>query len=78
VAPRKYFIPNINMRKVDGKDPITWIFHREECFDLHQVSRLKKVTIASLYLENDKFVWYQWLCDRKNILLSLGPFVRLN
>jgi hypothetical protein len=25
VAPRNYFIPNINMRKLEGKDPITWI-----------------------------------------------------
>ena len=27
---------------------------------------LQKVTIASLYLEADQFVWYQWRCDRKN------------
>ena len=27
---------------------------------------MKKVTIASLYLEPDQFVWYQWLCDHKN------------
>jgi hypothetical protein len=25
-APRNYFIPKIDMRKFDGKDPITWIF----------------------------------------------------
>jgi copper chaperone CopZ len=25
-APRKYLIPKINMRKFDGKYPITWIF----------------------------------------------------
>jgi hypothetical protein len=25
-APRNYLIPNIDMRKFDGKDPITWIF----------------------------------------------------
>jgi hypothetical protein len=27
---------------------------------------LQKVTLASLYLELDQFVWYQWLCERKN------------
>jgi hypothetical protein len=37
----------------------------EQFFDLHQVPSLQKVTIASLYLENDQFVWYQWLCERK-------------
>ena len=26
---------------------------------------MQKVTIASLYLEPDYFVWYQCLCDRK-------------
>ena len=53
------------MRKFDGKDPIMWIFQMEKFFDLHQVPTLQKVTIASLYLELDQFVWYQWLCDRK-------------
>jgi hypothetical protein len=66
VAPRNYFIPKIDMRKFDGKDPITWIFQMEQFFDLHQVPSLQKVPIASLYLENDQFVWYQWLCERKN------------
>ena len=41
-------------------------FQMEQFFDLHQVPTLQKVTIASLYLEPDQFVWYQWLCDRKN------------
>ena len=25
----------------------------------------EKVTIASLYLEPDQFLWYQWICDCK-------------
>jgi hypothetical protein len=32
VTPRKYFIPKINMRKFDGKYPITWIFYMEQCW----------------------------------------------
>ena len=64
-GPRNYFIPKIYMRKFDGKDPITWIFQMEQFFDLHQVPILQKVTIASLYLEPDQFVWYQWICDHK-------------
>jgi hypothetical protein len=51
------------MRKFDGKDPITWIFQMEQFFDLHQVPTLQKVTLASLYLEPDQFVWYQWICE---------------
>ena len=53
------------MRKFDGKDPITWIFQMVQFFDLHQVPSMQKVTIASLYLEPDQFVWYQWICDHK-------------
>ena len=35
LGPRNHFIPKIDMRKFDGKDPITWIFHMEQFFDLH-------------------------------------------
>ena len=41
-------LPKINMRKFDRKDPITWIFHMEQFFDIHQVPNLQKVTITSL------------------------------
>ena len=44
-------LPKINMRKFDGKDPITWIFQMDHFFDLHQMPMSQKVTIASLYLE---------------------------
>ena len=53
---RTNHIPNIDMRKFDGKDPITWILQMEQFFDLHQVTSLQKVTIASLYLEPKQFV----------------------
>jgi len=31
-------IPNIDMRKIDGKDPVTWILLMEQLYDLHDVS----------------------------------------
>ena len=62
------------MRKFDGKDPITWIFQMEQFFDLHQVPTLQNVTIASLYLEPNQFVWYQWLYDRKMTIISWSIF----
>ena len=58
LGPRNYFIPKIDMQKFDKKDPITWLFQMEQFFDLHQVPTLQKVTIASVYLEPDQFVWY--------------------
>ena len=63
------------MKKFDGKDPITWIFQMDQFFDIHQVPNLQKVTIASLYLEPQQFVWYQWLCERKkNTIISWSIF----
>ena len=73
---RNYFIPKIDMRKFDGKAPITWIFQMEQFFDLHQVPTLQKVTIAFLYLELDQFVWNQWLCDcKKDSIISWSIFI---
>jgi hypothetical protein len=64
------------MRTFDGKDPITWIFHMEQFFNLRQVSSLQKVPIASLYLENDNCFWYQWICERKNnCIVSWSIFI---
>ena len=45
-------LPKIDMRKWDGNGPISWIFWMEQCFDIHQVPNLQKVTIASLYLDH--------------------------
>jgi hypothetical protein len=35
--------PKIDMRKFDGKDPITWILQMEQFFDLHDVPHTQKV-----------------------------------
>jgi hypothetical protein len=61
-------VPKIDMRKFDGKDPITWILQMEQFFDLHNVPHTQKVLIASLYLEPNQFVWYRWLCSRKSLV----------
>jgi hypothetical protein len=59
-------VPNIDMRKFDGKDPITCILQMEQFFDLHNVSHTQKVQISSLYLEPNQFLWYRWICSRKS------------
>jgi hypothetical protein len=61
-------VPKIDMRKFDGKDPITWILQMEQFFDLHNVPHTQKVRIASLYLEPNQFVWYRWVCSRKSFV----------
>jgi hypothetical protein len=47
---KRNHVPKIDMRKFDGKDPITWILQMEQLFDLHNVPHTQKVRIASLYL----------------------------
>jgi hypothetical protein len=61
-------VPKIDMRKFYGKDPITWILHMEQFFDLHNVPHTQKVRIASLYLEPNQFVSYRWFCSRKSLI----------
>ena len=74
-SPRGIQVPKIDMSKFDGKDPITWIFHMEQFFNIHQVPNLQKVTIASLYLEPQQFLRYQWICEHKNnTIISLSIF----
>eukprot|EP00253_Pinus_taeda_P025396 PITA_25396 len=65
VGSKTHHIPKIDMRKFDGKDPATWILQMEQFFDLNNVQNTQKVRIATLYLEPNQFVWYQWLCSRK-------------
>jgi len=51
VGLKTHHIPKIDMRKFDGKDPVTWKLQMEKYFDLYDVQLLQKVRIASLYLE---------------------------
>ena len=39
VGWKNHHIPNIDMRKFYGKDPITWILHMEKYFDLNNVKK---------------------------------------
>jgi hypothetical protein len=38
-------VPKIDMRKFDGKDPITWILQMEQFFHLHNVPHTQKERI---------------------------------
>ena len=66
-------IPNIDMRMFNGMDSVTWILQMEKLFDLHDVQHTQKVRIATLYLEHNQFVWYQFFFSLNK--LSLGQFL---
>ena len=38
-------VPKIDMRKFDGKDPITWILQMEQFFDLHNIHKRYKLLL---------------------------------
>ena len=65
VGWKTHHIQDIDMRNFDGKDPVTWILQMEQYFELNNVKNTQKVRLATLYLEQNTFVWYQWLFSRK-------------
>ena len=74
VGWKTHHISNIYMRKFHGKDHVTWILQMEQHFDLNNVQNTQKVHIATLYLEQNTFVWYRWLFSHKKN--SLGQFLQ--
>ena len=40
----------------------------ERYFELQYMQNTQKVRIGTLYLEKNKFVWYQWLCSHKQLV----------
>ena len=68
VGLNNHHIPNMDMRKFDGNDTVTWILQMEQYFDLNNVKNTQKVRIATLNLEKNTFVWYRWLFSRKKIV----------
>jgi len=63
-----HHVTNIDMRKFDGKDTVTWILQMEQYFDLHNVEHIQKACIETLYVELNQFLWYQWLFSCKPLV----------
>ena len=60
VGGKDHHIPKMDMIKFYGNDPVTWILHIEQYFDLNNVKNTQKVHIATLYLEKNTL-------DRKSV-----------
>ena len=68
VGGKNHDISKMDVRKFDGKDLVTWILQMEQYFDLHNVQNTQKVYIATLHLEQNEFLWYQWIFSCKKIV----------
>jgi len=49
VGGKNHHIPKMDMRKFDGKDPVTWILQMEQYFDLHNVKNTQRYALK-LYI----------------------------
>ena len=49
VGGKNHHIPKMDMRKFDGKDPVTWILHMEQYFDLNNVQNTQNYALQ-LYI----------------------------
>ena len=49
VGLKTHHVPKIDMRKFDGKDPVTWILQMEQYFDLNNVQTQKRYALQ-LYI----------------------------
>ena len=47
---KNHHIPNIDMKKFDDKDLVTWIVQMEQYFDIRDVQHSQKIHILTLYL----------------------------
>jgi len=73
VGSKTHHVPNIDMRKFDGKDPVTWILQMEQYLDLH-ICKAHKRYALQLY------IWKQislYGIDYFSLVkkLSLGQFL---
>ena len=50
--------PQLKIFSFDGKDPTSWIFKAEHYFQVIQTPKMKKVSTASIQLEEDVVCWY--------------------
>ena len=75
VGFKTHHIPNIDIRNFYGKDSITWILQMKQYFDLNNVQNTQKVCIATLQLEQNRFIWYRFFAPVKK--LSLGQFLQM-
>ena len=73
VGGKNHHIPKMDMRKFDGKDPVTWTLQMEQYFDLNNVKNTQKVRIATLHLEQNTFYGIDGFALVKK--LSLGQFL---
>ena len=48
VGLKTHHVSKIDMRKFDGKDPVTWILQMEQYFELHNVQNTQKEILISV------------------------------
>ncbi|XP_038979199.1 uncharacterized protein LOC120109538 [Phoenix dactylifera] len=55
--------PKIDFPKFGGGDPYEWMDKAEQYFDVYEVPRRDRVTLASFHLEGRASRWWRWIRD---------------
>ena len=53
--------PKLDMYKFDGSHPAIWLAQMEQYFTLNPIrDDANKISVGSLYLDQERWQWWQW------------------
>ena len=62
-------IVKVDFPRYEGKgDPTIWLCKVEQFFELHEISAIEHVPLASFHLESEAHLWYQLLRQELSIV----------
>ena len=64
----------LEVPRFDDTDPMVWIFKITQFFDYHSTPDSERLTIASFYMDDPTFAWFQWT-SRNAQLSSWSTFL---
>jgi hypothetical protein len=74
--PRDPLPPRVEVNKFDGSDPTSWVTQMENFFSLYGiVDELEKICYIVLYLDLERWQWWQWHENARQGYVSWTQFV---
>jgi hypothetical protein len=69
-------LPPVKVNKFDGYDPMGWVTQMENYFSLHGITdELAKLRYDVLYLDHERWKWWQWRKNSHQGYISWTHFV---
>ncbi|CAL0330417.1 unnamed protein product [Lupinus luteus] len=80
--------PKLHLQQFDGTEPLDWLFHAEQYFNLYQVAPFQRVQWVVFSMKGDALSWYRWMFNTnqlssweeftKALLVRFGPSTFVN